>query len=391
MHQSQDPLSFVPHLRLGCLYLERERLDEAEAEFKEAINKNPRHAMLYYYLGRVYHKRKQWNRAVACYHKTLALNPELVEPHFHLALAYEQTGETEKALEEYGEAAALQVPGKSNLAERNLGRLSRGRRSPADSRPTPYAADRFDSTLKIGRAAAVFALSALSVIAAAALCEYLDFFSLLGADPEDRLSVSLALQSHLFSIFTYALVLSVIYVYLRRVPGAGRGTVGLRWRNFYAEAGYGLKLFLLIAAALGAVLLAAAGASYALRGITGLGPAAVFDSLRNLTVGNSTLLGDLEPSALTFLFVVFMAPLAEEIIFRGVLHSAIRTRLSAPPAILLSSALFAAFRFYAYGSLAGFVLGAACAFSYEKRTSIVPAVALHASWNAAGAIVSTIM
>jgi membrane protease YdiL (CAAX protease family) len=90
--------------------------------------------------------------------------------------------------------------------------------------------------------------------------------------------------------------------------------------------------------------------------------------------------------------MVVAAPLAEEALFRGVIYGALRTRLEAPPAAIVQAALFAAWHIpwdpenplvpgpevhvlqYAFGLIA--------AWTVERRSSLGPAIALHAGGNA---------
>lgn len=89
------------------------------------------------------------------------------------------------------------------------------------------------------------------------------------------------------------------------------------------------------------------------------------------------------------LSIVLLAPLVEELLFRGFLQSYLRRYLSAPLAILLSSACFAAFHFSPdqglgnipiLGSL--FILAYFLGFVYERRGSLTAPMIFHAAFNA---------
>ena len=82
---------------------------------------------------------------------------------------------------------------------------------------------------------------------------------------------------------------------------------------------------------------------------------------------------------------VVLAPLAEELLYRGLLQSMIRQHTSSPwPAILLTSAVFAASHFGQCQDMpALFVLAVALGYNYERTGRLVAPILLHALFNAA--------
>lgn len=83
-----------------------------------------------------------------------------------------------------------------------------------------------------------------------------------------------------------------------------------------------------------------------------------------------------------FLMVSVMAPLVEELLFRGVMLSALRQRLGAAPAIIVTSLIFALA--HPQGPIAVpslFVLGATFATLREIRGSLLPGMVAHAINN----------
>ena len=72
-----------------------------------------------------------------------------------------------------------------------------------------------------------------------------------------------------------------------------------------------------------------------------------------------------------------IVPIAEEILFRGLLYSWLRQNLRIWPAILISSALFGVL--HGEISIAGatFLMGIILAWIYEKSTSLWPAISIH--------------
>jgi hypothetical protein len=79
---------------------------------------------------------------------------------------------------------------------------------------------------------------------------------------------------------------------------------------------------------------------------------------------------------------VVLAPLVEEVAFRGLLYATLRRRLGWLAAALLSSALFALPHGYGLGgSLSVFVSGVVWAWGYERTGSLLPGIAAHAANN----------
>lgn len=77
------------------------------------------------------------------------------------------------------------------------------------------------------------------------------------------------------------------------------------------------------------------------------------------------------------------APVAEEIVYRGVLFRSLANRLRLPLAVLISSAVFAVVHFYALPSL-GLIaaVGVVCALCYAASRTLLTAIVLHALYNA---------
>jgi membrane protease YdiL (CAAX protease family) len=77
-----------------------------------------------------------------------------------------------------------------------------------------------------------------------------------------------------------------------------------------------------------------------------------------------------------------LAPVAEEILYRGVLFRSLRNRLGLLVAALLSSAVFAVLHFYnGYGLASVGVFGCACALFYASRTALCSCILLHMLYN----------
>ena len=89
---------------------------------------------------------------------------------------------------------------------------------------------------------------------------------------------------------------------------------------------------------------------------------------------------------------VIFAPLLEEIAFRGLLYTSLRTALAPWPAALLSAVVFAAVHAYSLPAALMLLLPAAlAAIFYERTRSLLPCVLGHAFNNAQSALVSLLV
>jgi hypothetical protein len=84
---------------------------------------------------------------------------------------------------------------------------------------------------------------------------------------------------------------------------------------------------------------------------------------------------------LLVLALVVLAPVSEEIFFRGYLYPALRNRMDAQPAMILNSLIFAAVHFELVGFLSRFVLAYGLCYVYERNRTIAAPVLGHALYN----------
>ncbi len=96
----------------------------------------------------------------------------------------------------------------------------------------------------------------------------------------------------------------------------------------------------------------------------------------------SPLLAELSSPWLFLLGAVVVAPVVEEVFFRGFLFAGLRGRYGWQKAALISAALFAAVHLQLTAVVPIFLLGLIFAFLYEQSGSIWPAVLMHVSSNA---------
>jgi uncharacterized protein len=87
---------------------------------------------------------------------------------------------------------------------------------------------------------------------------------------------------------------------------------------------------------------------------------------------------------LIFLAGIVVAPLVEEIFFRGFLFTGLRERYGWIPAALISAALFAAVHLQPITLPPIFLLGLIFAYLYQRTESIWPAVIMHFATNTIG-------
>ncbi|MBC7330112.1 CPBP family intramembrane metalloprotease [bacterium] len=87
-----------------------------------------------------------------------------------------------------------------------------------------------------------------------------------------------------------------------------------------------------------------------------------------------------------FFLVFALAPIFEELMFRGILYPSLRRELGVTPAIALSSFFFASIHANVSQILPLMALGALFSFLYEKKRSLIPSIIAHALWNAQNAL-----
>jgi membrane protease YdiL (CAAX protease family) len=97
--------------------------------------------------------------------------------------------------------------------------------------------------------------------------------------------------------------------------------------------------------------------------------------------------GGVAAVGVTLLGSIVFAPVFEELIFRGLLHGTLRTRLGWPLAAVVSGFVFALAHGYGVaGFVSVFLSGVLWAWVYERTGSLLPAILAHAVNNAAVAI-----
>lgn len=85
--------------------------------------------------------------------------------------------------------------------------------------------------------------------------------------------------------------------------------------------------------------------------------------------------------AIAFLALVVVAPIVEELLFRGFVFKGLRQSLGAWPAIIVSALIFGLAHLQVNVGIDTFALGLVLAFLVHKTGSIYPAIVLHAMKN----------
>jgi len=97
LNEGQPAKSPWPSLNLGVLLTRLDRLDEAEARFRESLRCDPRFPQAHYQLGITLEKRGRAGEAVSELEEAARLDPGYAEPQYALARLYRRAGEKEKA------------------------------------------------------------------------------------------------------------------------------------------------------------------------------------------------------------------------------------------------------------------------------------------------------
>src|SRR6185295_2548694 len=92
---------------LGIAHKAMGKFDEAMAEFRKAIEKNPYFADLHNNLGEVYYKKAMINEGLIEFKKAISLNPDYAAAHYNLSFVYGDKNMLEEAEREFKKASDL--------------------------------------------------------------------------------------------------------------------------------------------------------------------------------------------------------------------------------------------------------------------------------------------
>ena len=96
---------------------------------------------------------------------------------------------------------------------------------------------------------------------------------------------------------------------------------------------------------------------------------------------------DLRHRVAVILMAVIVAPVAEEVLFRGYFYGVIRRFGGRIPALLTSSLLFAAIHVHLPSFLGLFLLAVILCLLYERTGSLWASITMHAAFNASTIVV----
>ena len=82
-----------------------------------------------------------------------------------------------------------------------------------------------------------------------------------------------------------------------------------------------------------------------------------------------------------------MAPIAEELLFRGLIYGTLRRVLKWPAAILVSCAIFGLMHGQLLWVIYAFLMGVALTLIYDKYRTLLPSMAFHIAFNITGSFI----
>jgi membrane protease YdiL (CAAX protease family) len=205
-------------------------------------------------------------------------------------------------------------------------------------------------------------------------------------EPDSGLSMTAAL----LSVAAQVALLIALVPFARQIAARGGGwRTGLGLdrirRSDWLPWVLGVALVFLGRLVVGVVLVALAGSQ----------DAAVTGNLQGVAVDQPRL----GPLSVFALAVVVLAPIAEEVLFRGLLLRTFMRRLRFWPAALLSTALFAAFHLYqaptVFAAVAVFasisVLGLGACYLVRVTGRLTPGMLVHATLNAVALLFAVLL
>jgi tetratricopeptide (TPR) repeat protein len=123
------PSSALAHNKLGTVFVDLQRWDDAFTEFSKAAQLDPRYAPAHSNLGNVYRERGRLDEAVACYQRAIALDPDYWVAHQNLGVVYKQQGRIGDAVREFKTATRLSLRAPARNEPSAAARGARARRA----------------------------------------------------------------------------------------------------------------------------------------------------------------------------------------------------------------------------------------------------------------------
>jgi Tfp pilus assembly protein PilF len=96
-----EPVEPEVHCLRGTIFLQQERLDEAEETCQYLLALDPWHADAHFLMGMIFRQRDQVDAAIRSFKTAIYLQPEHRDAHFYLAEVYRGSGFVDEARREY--------------------------------------------------------------------------------------------------------------------------------------------------------------------------------------------------------------------------------------------------------------------------------------------------
>lgn len=212
------------------------------------------------------------------------------------------------------------------------------------------------------------------------MCSQLGIAELMKAMPKNLFSLgSNPVGICLFSFVSYTITMlpALILIYLLAVKPAGVSFWQAMRVRFETSTAGPFKLML-----------------YGYLSWSAIIPCVLVMAIASTTIGSqgsdnpvlaqiAAIAGSRDVLAITILLstVAVLAPICEEIIFRGFLYSALRYKIGVLPAVLISAFIFAGIHCDLGGMLMLLGLGPVLALALERTRSLVPSMIAHGLWN----------
>lgn len=103
------PASAVARSKLGVALAHQGKLDEAIAQFSQALALHSTYAPAYSNLGNAYREKGMLAEALAAYERAVALDPDYWVAHQNLGVLYKQMGRVGEAVEHFKKATRLSM------------------------------------------------------------------------------------------------------------------------------------------------------------------------------------------------------------------------------------------------------------------------------------------
>jgi len=196
---------------------------------------------------------------------------------------------------------------------------------------------------------------------------YMFFGGGTALDSSDNERAMVVVHSLLFHWVCFALI--GLSLYIRRLPWTT--AFGFSSRTFWREAGWGVAIII-------GVMPMLIGYNFVAQLVMDwIGYQPPVQDVTRIIFGAS----DLSTKIYFTLLAVVIAPVVEEMLFRGILLPAITRKAGVKPAIIIVSVLFAAVHGHLPSAVPLFILSTALSLGYIYRGSLVTSIAMHSFFN----------